>query len=202
MTARHLRPIKLSTGKAPASPSREPSIIGRERSLLSDQLLRRISLFLALMCSLMPSLSLGADTTYHDPRQPSFTLLVPDGWKLSKTDDGIKIDRGTSWVQLFVQKGATEPGAILVQFRPQFERQWKNFREVSAGGVSFGGQKGAYAVYAGIPPSGVSGITKVVTMTNGRLTYTLFMGVHADEYDKLKRDLDRIQASFTPDTIK
>jgi hypothetical protein len=144
----------------------------------------------------------AGDSSYRDPRQPSFTLLVPDGWTATKSDQGVNIMRGTSYVQLWVKGGSAQPGAMLVQIRPQFEQQWKNFQEVDSGEAVFGGQKGAYAIYAGVPPSGVRGIAKVVTMTNGRLTYTLFTGAHADEYGQVKRDMDRIQASFAPDPAR
>jgi len=161
-----------------------------------------VILVFAFLCGLVPGSILAADTSYRDPRQPSFSPIVPDGWTLSRNDQGVKIDRGTSWVQLFVQNGVIEPGAMLVEARPQFERQWKGFRELTAGTTSFGGQKGAYAVYAGVPPSGVNSVLKMVTMTNGHLTYLLFMEAHADEYDKVRPDMDRIQAGFAPDAVK
>jgi hypothetical protein len=163
---------------------------------------RRLILAVGLISGLTTGPGFAADTSYRDPRQPSFTLLVPDGWTLTRNDQGVKLNRGTTWVQLVVQKGTGQPGAILVQTRPQFERQWKNFREIGSGDVSFGGQKGAYAVYAGVPPSGANAITKLVTMTDGRLTYMLFMEAHADEYDRVKRDMERIQASFSPDPVR
>jgi rhodanese-related sulfurtransferase len=33
--------------------------------------------------------ALAADTIYRDPRQPSFTLLVPDGWTAERDDQGV-----------------------------------------------------------------------------------------------------------------
>ena len=42
----------------------------------------------------------AADSTYRDPRQPSFTLLVPDGWTAEKNSQGVTISRGDSWFML------------------------------------------------------------------------------------------------------
>jgi hypothetical protein len=158
--------------------------------------------FLLIAVSVVAAPASAGDSSYRDPRQPSFTVLIPHGWTAARTNEGVQLAVGTSWANLAVLSSAVQPGAMLVQIRSQFERQWKNFREVDSGGVVFGGQKGAYATYAGIPPSGVGGITKVVTMTNGRLTYTLFMGAHADEYGRVRPEMDRIQASFAPEPAR
>jgi hypothetical protein len=144
----------------------------------------------------------SGDTSYRDPRRPSFTMLIPDSWTATKTDQGVTIRRSPSYAFLHVAGNAVQPGAMLVQIRPQLERQWKNFQEIDSGAAMFGGQQGAYAIYAGVPPSGVREIMKVVTMTNGRLTYTLYMGIPADEYRQIKRDMDRIEASFAPDPVR
>lgn len=141
----------------------------------------------------------AADTTYRDPRRPSFTLLVPDGWTAETHGKGVTLKRDGAYFALVVNPGATSPGAMLVQMRSQFEPQWKQFRELEAGRTAFGGQAGGYAVYAGIPPSGVSSVTRVVTMTNGTLTYVAFAESHADQLKENKADLDRIERSFAPD---
>ena len=151
---------------------------------------------------LVPLVALADDAIYRDPRQPSFTLLVPDGWTAETNRGGVTIRRGTSWAQVNVKPGIAEPSAVLVQVRPQFERQWKNFREVESGEVMLSGYKGAYAVYTGIPPSGVNEITKLLTMTTGQMTYVLVIGARPDEYRLVRGDLDRIQASFAADRSK
>lgn len=152
-----------------------------------------------LFCTAAPAF--GHDLTYRDSRHPSFSLLVPDGWQASVTKAGVNLTHGTpsNYAQLAEIEGAEEPGAMLVQLRPQFERQYKDFRGVASGRTMFGGGSGAYVIYAGIPPSGVRQITRVVTMTTGHMTYVLFIGVHADEYERLKADINRIQSSFAPD---
>jgi len=54
---------------------------------------------------------------------------------------------------------------------------------------------------SGVAPNGKPSITRIVTMTNGALTYVLFMGAEAAAYPTLKADLDRIQESFSPDSV-
>ncbi len=158
---------------------------------------------MALALVILPiSTARAADTIYRDPRQPSFTLLVPDGWTASQTDQGVTLSHGRSFFQLGVLGGAAPPGTMLVQTRSQFERQWKNFHEVDAGQVSFGGQNGGYAVYAGVPPSGIPSFQRVVTMTNGRLTFMAFEGVTEADSNAIRPQLDRIERSFTPDPVR
>jgi hypothetical protein len=146
--------------------------------------------------------ALAADTIYRDPRQPSFTLLVPDGWTAERDDQGVTLRSDDSYFVLGVSGGATPPGAMLVQVRPQIERQHKQFREMEAGRTTFGGQDGAYAIYTGVPPSGISSITRIVTMTNGRLTFFAYEGMPADKVQQRKPELDRIERSFTPDPVR
>jgi len=146
--------------------------------------------------------ALAADTTYRDPRKPSFTLLVPDGWTAERTEQGVTLRRGDSFFQLRVLGEAISPGAMLVRLRPQFERQYKQFRELEAGRTTFGEQDGAYAIYTGVPPSGISSMTRIVTMTNGRLTFVVFEGMHADEAQQRTPELDRIERSFAPDPVR
>lgn len=148
------------------------------------------------------SSAFAGDTTYRDPRQPSFALLVPDGWTANKTEQGVTLTRGRSYFQLGVMSGAAQPGTMLVQFRAQFERQWKEFREVDAGRVVFGGQNGGYAVYAGVPPSGIPSFQRVVTMSNGKLTFVAFEGVTSEDAKTLTPQLERIERSFTPDPVR
>jgi hypothetical protein len=165
-------------------------------------MLHLVLAFLLTVASVTVSPALGEDKSYRDPRQPSFTLLVPNGWALTRTEQGVNLANGTGYAQLGVLRDTQQPGAMLVQVRTQIEQQYKNFREIDSGGSRFGGQKGLYGVYSGIPPSGVNSIMKVVTMNNGQFTYILFMGAHTDEYDRLKRDMDRIESSFSPDPVR
>jgi len=162
--------------------------------------------FRALLAALVMIAFVGpagaADSTYRDPRQPSFTLLVPDGWTAEPNDQGVMLRRDDSYFMLRVTGGATSPGAMLVQLRPQFERQWKPFREVEAGRVVFGGQDAAYAVYAGVPPSGIESIARIVAMTNGRLTFVAFEGTQADKTPQRTAELNRIERSFAPDATR
>src|SRR4051794_38612380 len=144
----------------------------------------------------------AADTTYRDQRQPSFTLLVPDSWTASRIDQGVTLSHGKSFFTLAVKSGTAQPGAVLVQLRPQIESQSKEFREIDAGRVTFGGQNGGYAVYAGVPPSGIRSFRRVVTMTNGRLTFIAFESAPTDEYETIKPQLDRIERSFSPDPVR
>jgi len=58
--------------------------------------------------------ALAGDTTYRDPRQPSFTLLVPDEWTALRNDKGVMLKRGDSYFQLGVLGEAISPGAMLV----------------------------------------------------------------------------------------
>ena len=59
----------------------------------------------------------AADTTYRDQRQPSFTLLVPDCWTASRTDQGVTLRHGKSSFELWIISGTAQPGAALVQIR-------------------------------------------------------------------------------------
>lgn len=152
--------------------------------------------------SLVPLAAFANDALYRDPRQPSFSLLVPDGWTAEKNSTGVTIRRGGSWAQVAVKPGMAEPAAVLVQIRPQIERQSRNFRELETGAMTLSGYKGAYVIYSAIPPSGVSEIAKLVTLTTGQMTYLVSAAARSEEYRSVKGDLDRILASFTPDRGK
>ena len=85
------------------------------------------------------------------------------------------------------------PAAMLVQIRPQVEQQWKEFREAATGRLTFGGQPASYAVYTGIPPSGVRSIQRVVAMSNGRLTFVAFAS------ESTRRSLSERQSQCSTD---
>lgn len=144
----------------------------------------------------------AADSTYRDPRQPSFTLLVPDGWTAVTNERGVLISRDDSYFLLRVFPGSTSPGAVLVQVRPQFEQQWKQFREIEAGRTRFGGLEGAFVVYGGVPPSGAESIQRIVTTSNGQLTFAAFIGMPVAKTQQRKADLERIERSFAPDPVR
>jgi hypothetical protein len=155
-----------------------------------------------IVLSQISSPAWAADTTYRDQRQPSFALLVPDGWTANQTDHGVNISHGHNYFYLAIVNGASSPGSMLVQIRPQLERQFKDFRELEAGQVSFGGTQGSYAVYSGVPPSGIPAVERVVSMTNGKLTFTAFESVSVDEAKVMAPQLDRIERSFAPDPVR
>jgi hypothetical protein len=161
-----------------------------------------LMLIMIVVLSQVSSPAWAADTTYRDQRQPSFALLVPDGWTANRTDQGVTLSHGNSYFQLIVLNGASPPGAMLVQIRPQLERQFKDFRELQAGEVPFGGLQGGYVVYSGVPPSGIPSLTRVVSMNNGKLTFLAFEGVSVDEVKVVTPQLDRIERSFTPDPVR
>jgi hypothetical protein len=163
-------------------------------------MLRVLSILIAMLVACGPVHA--ADTTYRDPRQPSFTLLVPQGWKAQPNEQGVVLSRDDSYFMLCAMAGATTPGAMLVQLRPQFEQQWKPFRELEAGRVVFGGKDGAYVVYAGVPPSGIESTTRIVVMTDGRLTYVAFEGTPVASAPQRKPELERIERSFASDPVR
>lgn len=150
-----------------------------------------------LLISATPALA--EDSIYRDPRQPSFTLLVPDGWRAEPNDRGVTLMRDSSYFMLSVSPGGSSPGAMLVRARPQVERQWQQFRETESGATMFGGKNASYASYAGTPPSSLSSTLKIVTMDNGALAFTAFEGIPKDNLSRDKQDMERIERSFTPD---
>ena len=145
--------------------------------------------------------ALAKDTTYRDPRNPSFSLLVPDGWTASKTDSGVSLSHGKSSVILMIATGSRPPSDMVADIVGQFRNQAKNFRQMDSGDCRFGGQQGAYTVFFGIGPNGTADITRVVSMTNGQLVYTLISEIGPNEYDEEQVDLQRIQDSFAPEAI-
>ena len=155
-------------------------------------------LVIAICIAVFPALA--ADTTYKESRRPSFTILVPDGWTVEKTDQGIDLKHGkTATATLGVMGMVMDPSNYLDKALPQVQQQEKDFRLMERGACLFGHQQGAFAVYYGIGPNGLAGITKIVVMTNGRMSYILASQVPAGSYNDEKADLQRIQDSFTPE---
>jgi hypothetical protein len=144
----------------------------------------------------------AVDTNYRDPRQPSYSLLVPDGWTIARTEQGVQLSRGTAHGYLLASRGAVPAGALLAQLRQQFESQSKIFREIASGELPFGGQRGAYGVYSAVSPTGLPVVLRVMTTTNGRMAYSLFFEVNAGDYERTRIDIERIQSSFMPDPVK
>lgn len=162
-------------------------------------MLRLLSLLTFFIAAVSPAGA--ADSIYRDPRQPSFTLLVPDGWTAASNNQGVMISREDSYFLLRVFNGTTSPGALLVQVRPQFEQQWTQFRELDAGRTRFGGLDAAFVIFGGVPPSGVESIQRIVTATNGQLTYGAFIGMPGKGQQR-KGELERIERSFSPDPVR
>ncbi len=154
----------------------------------------RLSILLALT-TISPA---AADTVYTDPRQPSFTLLVPDGWTVTRTKESVIVSHGKSFFHLGVLSGALSPGAALTQNRPQMEKQWQQLQETESGQARFGGQPAAFAVYSGIPPSDVPSVERVVAMTNGTMSYIAWEEASQAEAQSTMPELARIERSFTP----
>lgn len=141
------------------------------------------------------------DTTYRDPRNPSFSLLVPDGWTATRIDSGVSLSHDNTTVILRGVSGSRPADDMLADIVSQFQKQAKNFHDMDKGGCRFGGEKGAYAVFSGTSPNGTSEVTKVVTMTNGQLVYMMIQQTRPDQYEDEKRDLQRIQDSFAPEKL-
>ncbi|HYL12610.1 MAG TPA: SHOCT domain-containing protein [Terriglobales bacterium] len=142
----------------------------------------------------------AADTTYKESRRPSFTILVPDGWTIEKTDQGVLLSHGqTASVSIGVKPQPVDPSYYLKQAIPQLQRQTKDFRVVDQGACIFGHQQAAYFSYSGIGPNGRAYITKLVVMTNGTMTYLLGAQAVPASYKDEKADLQRIQDSFNPE---
>lgn len=163
-------------------------------------MLRLLSFLAVFLAAVSPACA--ADSTYRDPRQPSFTLLVPDGWTATSNNHGVMVSRDDNYLMLRVFSGTMSPGALLVQVRPQFEQQWKQFREIETGRTRFGGLDGTFVIYGGVPPSGIESIQRIVAATNGQLTYAAFIGMPVGKAQQRKADLDRIERSFTPDPVR
>lgn len=161
----------------------------------------RTILILALLCALAPTVTV-ADTTYTDPRRPSFTLLVPSAWTIVRTDTGVDLKHGdAAEVTLFVYGKAIDPNDFMRNALPQIKEQHKDFRLIDQGACLFGKESGAYAVYSGVGPKGPALKVKLVTMTNGQLTYVMFEQAPPDKYEDEKAAMQRIQDSFQPESL-
>ena len=161
---------------------------------------RTISILLVIAIGIAVFPAIAADTIYLESRRPSFKILVPDGWTAEKTDQGVNITHGTgAWVGLGVKPQVIEPSEYLDKAIPQIQPQEKNFRLIERGACLFGHQQGSYVIYSGIGPNGSASITKMVVMTNGRMTYIFASQTPPDKYNGEKADLQRIQDSFTPE---
>jgi hypothetical protein len=57
--------------------------------------------------------ALAADTTYRDPHQPPFTLLVPNGWMAERTEQDVTLRRGDSFFLLRVLGEARVTGVVI-----------------------------------------------------------------------------------------
>jgi len=142
------------------------------------------------------------ERTLRDNGVPSYTMAVPEGWNLAQSPGRsniktVDLRRGSGGAMLIIQSGAIQPGARLIDFRDQLEKQSSRFAETASGPAVFGGRRGAFGAYRAIGPRGDDTITKVVTMTDGDYTYTLLLQCAMRDFDALRPDMDRIQSSFT-----
>jgi len=161
---------------------------------------RNFSILFSL-CLLTPAVTVG-DTTYTDPRRPSFTLLVPSAWTIVRTDTGVDLKHGDdAEVTLFVYGKAIDPNDFMRNALPQVKQQHKDFRLIEQGACLFGRESGAYAIYTGVGPKGPALKVKLVTMTNGQLTYVMFEQAPPDKYEDEKGTMQRIQDSFLPESV-
>lgn len=145
--------------------------------------------------------SFAKDTTYRDPRNPSFSLLVPDGWTASRTNSGVSVSHGYTTVILLASTGNRPPADMVADIESQMQKQAKNFHEISKGACQFGRQKGAYTQFLSTGPNGTTEIARVVSMTNGQIVYTMIEEVKPEQYNDEKQDLQRIEDSFSPEAI-
>jgi Short C-terminal domain len=143
----------------------------------------------------------ASDTTYRDPRNPSFSVVVPDGWTAKTTNSGVNLGHGNSSVILMSVSGSRPAPDMLADLVSQFQNQAKNFHSIDKGECRFGGQQGVYSVFSGISPNGTLEVTRIVTMTNGQLVYAMILQAHQEEYEDEKHDLQRIQDSFAPEAL-
>jgi hypothetical protein len=158
-----------------------------------------VSLAAVLVFAALPGFA--SDTTYRDPRNPSFSVVVPDGWTAKRTDSGVNLSHGGSSALLLAVTGTRAPDDMVADIVSQIQKQGKNVRDMGKGECRFGGQKGSYWLFSGISPNGTAEVTKVVSMTNGQLVYTMVQEARTDEYEDEKRDLQRIQDSFAPEAL-
>jgi hypothetical protein len=158
---------------------------------------------LVVLLAASEHIAYAADTLYRDPRKPSFTIMVPDGWNVERDRSGVILRRGASRAQVSVMNPPAQSSeALFYSVKQQLMNQSKNFRELGSGSVRFGGQPGLFLTFSAIPPiGGTTEITRLVVMTDGRLSYLLWLSVIPEEVNTFKRDFDRIQSSFTPDPV-
>ncbi|HZP04113.1 MAG TPA: SHOCT domain-containing protein [Terracidiphilus sp.] len=143
----------------------------------------------------------ASETTYHDPRNPSFSLVVPDGWTAKRTDSGVSLNHGNSSAILMAITGNRSATDMLEDIVGQMQKQAREFRPMDKGACRFGGQQGAYSQFSSVGPNGTAEVVKVIAMTNGQLVYLMIQETQPGEYEDNKNDLQRIQDSFAPEAL-
>src|SRR6516225_6000067 len=73
------------------------------------------------------------DTTYRDARNPSFSLVVPDGWTAKRTDSGVNLSHGGSSALLLAVTGTRAPDDMVADIVSQIQKQGKNVRDMGKG---------------------------------------------------------------------
>jgi CHAT domain-containing protein/Tfp pilus assembly protein PilF len=138
----------------------------------------------------------AAESVYRDPHQ-RFTLQIPEGWTSAPTNVGVNVSRGKAYASLIIMERSGRASDLVSFFSRQFEKQWANFTELKRGDSRFGGQAGAFAVFAGVNPKGGEEVLKIVAMATDERSYALLMGVPKDAIEGATwRDLARIEQSF------
>ena len=74
---------------------------------------KRIAIVVAVILIATALPGFAKDTTYRDARSPSWSVLVPDGWTASRTDQGVTLNHATTSAMVWVVQGSRPGGRPL-----------------------------------------------------------------------------------------
>jgi hypothetical protein len=129
---------------------------------------------------------------YRDPRG-RFQAPVPPNWRADGSEDGVRISRGNSYVNVIVAGTAAPPAALIQRLAQQIGGQWKGFRMVQNGQWTLAGQPSEWAVFTGTNPRGAPALMRIVAGSG----FVLLMSVPQNEWEQVKGDLEQIETGFS-----
>lgn len=135
-------------------------------------------------------------TVYHDP-QHRFTVSIPVDWTTTIVGDGVQFARDSAYANAVVLEGNGTDSSLVAFLAGRVGKQWTQFQQITSGDCSFAGQKGGFAIYAGVTPQGTAAVGRIVATTASGKGYALIMSAPKSRFSMLRPALVEMERSFS-----
>jgi hypothetical protein len=154
---------------------------------------------IAILVVIASSAAAVADTVQKDP-QNRFTITVPVGWRVTTTDESMKLTMGDTVITILHLDGQKTALTALQAGIAQTSEGFQGGQEMQHGEAMLGGEHALFANYSAIDDRSIEVYLRFVATDSG---WVFFASATQNGFSALHDTLVRIERSFqlTPKAV-